>query len=83
MKCGLCNNHICFKNGDRQNSVSCCFDYHNDNLFGLVMDDRVSMFGEPKKYYKKGPSALEIKNNKAHIQKLKKRVDEDMADSEL
>ena len=83
IKCGLFNKHICFKDEDCQNSVSCCFNYHNDNFFGLVMDDRVSMFGEPKKNYKKGPSALQIKNNKAHIHKSKKRFDEDMADSEL
>ena len=79
MKCRLCNKHICFKDGDHQNSVSCSLDYHNDDFFGLVMDDRVSMFGEARKNYKKGPSALEIKNNKAHIRKLKKRFDEDMA----
>ena len=83
MKCRLCNKHICFKDGDHQNSVSCSLDYHNDDFFGLVMDDRVSMFGEARKNYKKGPSALEIKNNKAHIQKLKKRFDEDMTGREL
>lgn len=81
MKCTICNKTVCLKSDSFGSSLSCCIDMHDDNYFGLTMDDRVDLFGELKKDFKKA-SATEIKNNKAHIAKLKKKkmVDDMKAD---
>ena len=79
MRCGLCKQHVHFKTGTCQQSISCSIDYHNDDNFGLLMDDRATIFGEPKQKYKK-PSANTMRKNKDHIQPFKTRFQEVMAD---
>ena len=49
----------------------------NDDYFGLVQEDRTDLFGEQKTKFKKA-SASNIKKNKAHILKLKRKYAEDM-----
>ena len=80
-KCMKCNMHCCFKDDKNASSVSCCIDYHNDDYFGLTLDDRVNLFGEMKKNFKKATKA-EWKKNKTHIAKLSRKFMEDMEDND-
>ncbi len=80
-KCTKCDVHCCFKDDGNASSVSCCIDYHNDDFFGLTLGDRVSLFGEQKKNYKK-PTKAEAKKNQAHIAKLNKKYIEDMEEND-
>ena len=36
MKCGICNTHLCIKEGTSITTMSCPLDFHNDRLYGLV-----------------------------------------------
>ena len=81
MKCKKCNKHCCFKSELGMASVSCSIDMHDDNFFGLAMDDRVELFGEMKSRFKKA-TTTEVNKNKKHIQKLRKKYEEDMGNSE-
>ena len=76
-RCFKCKKHCCFKGKSSMTSVSCCLDFHNDDYFGLVQEDRTDLFGEQKTKFKKA-SASNIKKNKAHILKLKRKYAEDM-----
>ena len=68
---------LLLKGKSSMTSVSCCLDFHNDDYFGLVQGDRTDLFGEQKTKFKKA-SASNIKKNKAHILKLKRKYAEDM-----
>jgi hypothetical protein len=81
MKCGKCNKHCCFKSEYGMASVSCSIDFHDDYFFGLAMDDRVNLFGELKSRFKKATTA-EVNKNRNHIEKLKKKYQEDMENSD-
>ena len=78
-KCGKCDKHCCFKSELKMMSISCCLDFHSDDHFGLVAEDRASLFGELKSKFKKA-TATELRKNKTHMQKLKKRHAKDMAE---
>ena len=78
-KCGKCDKHCCFKSELKMMSISCCLDFHSDDHFGLVAEDCASLFGELKSKFKKA-TATELRKNKTHMQKLKKRLAEDMAE---
>jgi len=54
---------------------------HDDNFFGLAMYDRVELFGEMKSRFKKA-TTTEVNKNKKHIQKLRKKYEEDMGNSD-
>lgn len=81
--CGECEKltgrrtYCCFKDkggkGVSENMVSCCMDLHNDNYFGLCLNDRVTLFGERKSDFKKA-SKSEIKKNRQHIETLRKKM---------
>ena len=72
---------MCFKSSLKQSSLSCSLDYHNDDFFGLALNDRVKMFQEQKSKFKKA-NVREQKKNTAHIAKLYKRYQKDMEDSD-
>ncbi len=72
--CGLCS---CMKSDKSMVSMSCCLDLHDDNYFGLVMEDRITLFGEQQKNYKK-PLASNVSQNTVHIQRLYKQYMKDM-----
>ena len=57
-RCQLCKLHACYKSGTTMITLS--IDLHNNNYFGLTLDDRVHLFGEIKSKFKKA-TALEIK----------------------
>ncbi len=50
---------------------------HDDSYFGLTLDDKVDLCGEPMKLFKK-PTKSEVERNKSHIGKFarKKILDE-------
>ena len=61
MKCGISNKHICLKsNRASMSTVSCCVDFHDDQMHGLGLMDRHDLFGIPKNIFKK-PMQTEIK----------------------
>jgi len=35
MKCGICDVHLCIKEGTSMTTMSCPLDFHNDRLYGL------------------------------------------------
>ena len=71
MKCGICDVHLCIKEGTSITTMSCPFDFHNDRLYGLGYKDRIDMFNGSKnaKTFKK-PSAKEIKGNSNYMDDL-------------
>ena len=63
---------VCMKDGNRCNELSCCVDLHSDHHFGLTIDDRRKYFDIPLKDFKR-PSPKEIRENREHIERLRKR----------
>ncbi len=61
-------------------SLSCCIDFHDDLMYGLIgFMDRVELFGVEKSQFKKA-SAMEVRKNKIHMKKLMKKYEEDHGD---
>ena len=71
MVCTLCCVHVCFKDSTNQTSLSCVLHNHDDEYFGIGMDDRC------ERDYKK-PSAKEISENRTYMQGLRQRYQEAM-----
>ena len=42
-KCGKYGKHTHLKKDLKMTNISCCLDFHNDNYFGLVLDDRLKL----------------------------------------
>ncbi len=79
MECLFCKKHVCFKSGKNMTSLSCCFDFHDDLMYGLGYMDRVELFGVKKSWSKKANGA-EVKKNKIHMKKWMTTYEEDMGD---
>ena len=77
MMCMLCGVHVCFKNSTNTASLSCVLHYHDDDYYGIGMEDRHRLFGVPERDYKK-PKAEEIRANKTYMQGLRQRYQEAM-----
>jgi hypothetical protein len=75
MVCTLCGVHVCFKDSTNQTSLSCVLHYHDDDYYGIGMEDRRRLFGVPERDYKK-PSAKEISENRTYMQGLRRRYQE-------
>ena len=71
MKCGICDVHLCLKDGSKITTMSCPFDFHNDTLYGLGHKDRIELFCGSKnsKAFKK-PSDKDITGNSKHMKDL-------------
>lgn len=57
------------KSGNDMETISCCIGLHNDNFFYLTLQNQKLYFGEAHKFFKK-LTALEVKKNPAHIQRI-------------
>ena len=77
MMCMLCGVHVCFKDSTNTTSLSCVLHYHDDEYYGIGMEDRHRLFGVPERDYKK-PSAKEISENRTYMQGLRQRYQEAM-----
>ena len=77
--CGKCGLNCCFKDGGRYQStgLSCSLDLHNDDYFGLSLNDHTKLLGKPRGSFKRATKS-DIKANSAHIQKLRKQYFVDM-----
>ncbi len=80
--------YCCFKHQKedgkavKDNLVSCSIDLHDDDLFGLTLNDRRKFFGDNKNGFKKA-TKTEMKKNKDHIAKLKlKKMRDDLKNEE-
>jgi len=74
MKCGICDVHLCIKEGTSMTTMSCPLDFHNDRLYGLGYKDRIDLFCAPKnakRFHK--PGVNEIKGNNNHMKDLIER----------
>jgi hypothetical protein len=71
MKCGICDVHLCLKDGTKITTMSCPLDFHNDRLYGLGHKDRIELFCGSKnaKAFKK-PSEKDITGNSKHMNDL-------------
>ena len=67
-KCDMCGKPCCFKDGKNQSSLSCSIDMHQDKYFGLLCSNRMGLFGETKRNYKK-PTKREVTKNTKHTKK--------------
>jgi hypothetical protein len=77
-RCGTCGLSACFKSERyKSQSVTCSFDLHNDDYFGLTMDDQAKLLGRPKGKFKKATTS-EVKANRKHICKLNLQYKLDM-----
>ena len=48
-KCGICNKHIFLKSERAMSTLSCCLDFHDDQMYGLGLMDRYELFCIPKR----------------------------------
>ena len=80
-RCMLCNAPVCWKSGSNMGSLSCSLDYHSDEFFGLCMNDRMQLFGEQRKDFRKA-TKREQELNAAHIRKLKRQYEDSVLDQE-
>ncbi len=77
MMCTLCGVHVCFKDGTDTTSLSCVLHYHDDEYYGIEMEDHHRLFGVPERDYKKS-SAKEIIEKRTYMQGLRQRYQEAM-----
>ena len=71
MKCGICDVHLCLKEGTKITTMSCPFDFHNDRLYGLGYKDRIELFcGSKNARGFKKPSDKDITGNNNHMKDL-------------
>ena len=71
MKCGICDVHLCLKEGTKITTISCPFDFHNDRLYGLGYKDRIELFcGSKNARGFKKPSEKDMTGNKNHMKDL-------------
>jgi hypothetical protein len=77
--CGKCGLNCCFKDGGRYQStgLSCSLDLHNDDYFGLSLNDHTKLLGKPRGSFKRATKS-DIKANSAHIHKLRNQYFIDM-----
>jgi hypothetical protein len=70
MMCTLCGVHKCWKEGTKATNLTCVLKYHDDDFYGIGMEDRHTLFGVPERTYRK-PSEREIKENKKYMTELR------------
>ena len=63
-------------------AVSCSIDMHDNNYFGLCLEDKVQLFGELKKNFKKATSVQGKKKTK-HSAKLRMNYHMDIVANEM
>jgi hypothetical protein len=81
MECQICKKHVYFKSGKSMTSLSCCIDFHDEDLmYGLGFLDCVELFGVKKSQFKKA-NAAEVRKNKVHMKKWMTKYEEDMGDT--
>ena len=54
-------------------SIACYLDYHNDDYFGLVKEDRMDLFGEQNSKFRK-PHKRKVMGNKQHMKKIREKI---------
>ncbi len=58
-------------------SLSCCIDFHDDQMYGLGFLDHVEILGVKNSQFKKA-NAVEVRKNKIHMKKLMTKYEEDI-----
>jgi hypothetical protein len=51
-------------------NLTCVLQYHDDEFYGIGMEDRNNLFGVPARSYKK-PSEREIRENRKYMKELR------------
>ena len=70
MMCTLCGVHVCWKEGSSATNLTCVLQYHDDEFYGIGMEDRNTLFGVPARAYKK-TSEREIRENRKYMKELR------------
>jgi hypothetical protein len=70
MMCTLCGVHVCWKEGSTATNLTCVLQYHDDEYYGIGMEDRNTLFGVPARAYKR-PSEREIRENRKYMRELR------------
>jgi hypothetical protein len=68
--------HACLLEGriKRYKNLTCVLQYHDNEFFGIGMEDRNTLFGVPASAYKK-PSKREIRENRKFMKELRLKYD--------
>jgi hypothetical protein len=73
-RCELCDGaRMCLKTSCSMTSMSCVLDYHAEDHFGLVRSDKAKFFGAKTGSFT-GVKPAELKKNRAHIKKLRDKM---------
>ena len=70
MMCTLCGVHVCWKEGSSATNLTCVLQYHDNEFYGIGMEDCNTLFGVPARAYKK-PSEREIRENRKYMKELR------------
>jgi hypothetical protein len=77
MMCTLCGVHVCWREKKEPGKVatggtnlSCVMKYHDDDYYGIGMEDRCTLFGVPERAYEM-PKENEIRANMKYMKELR------------